>query len=243
MLRSALMLALVTLTWTACSDEAAPEAARGTGEPAQPAPVPVASANEHPGLRDPSKAVAEAPALFKVELDTSAGKIVIACERRWSPHGVDRFFNLVQVGYYNEVRFFRVVKNFVAQFGMHGDPAINKAWAARKMPSDPVQASNTRGAVTFAQAQDPNSRSNQLFINTKNNAGLDNQRFAPIGKVVEGMDAVDKLYAGYGDSAQGGPSQEKLGAQGNAYLAEEFPKLDFIKSARILEAAPPAPAK
>ncbi len=238
--RSALLLALSLLTWTACSDEAAPEAARGTGEPATPAAAPVTDATEHPGLRDPSKAVAEAPALFKVEFDTSAGKIVIACERRWSPHGVDRFYNLVQVGYYKDVRFFRVVKNFVAQFGQHGDPAVNAAWSAKKIPADPVQASNAKGALTFAMTQDPNSRSNQLFINLKNNAGLDNQRFAPIGKVTEGMDVVERINASYGEQ----PKQDMISKLGNKYLQESFPELDFIKSARILETpAPPEPAK
>ena len=221
----------------ACGDDAKPAEAQGAGTPSEPAKAAVVDPNENPALRDPTKAKLEAPAQFKVEFETTAGKFTMVCERRWSPHGVDRFYNLVQAGYYKDVAFFRVVKNFVAQFGMHGDPAVNKVWSGTRIPADPVLCSNVRGTVSFAMLQDPNTRSNQLFINLKNNASLDNMRFAPIGKVAEGMDVVDKLYSGYGDGPPqgGGPSQQSISNLGNKYLADEFPKLDYIRSARVLE--------
>src|SRR5207244_6499652 len=128
--------------------------------------------------------------------ETSAGDFVIAVRRDWAPHGADRFYNLVKSGYYDGVRFFRVIPGFMAQFGIHGDPQVSATWRERSIPDDPVRQSNARGMVTFATAG-PNTRTTQVFINYRDNAGLDGQGFAPFGQVVEGMEVVDRLFAGY----------------------------------------------
>lgn len=184
-------------------------------------------------LSDPKAAAVnkQAPEEFKVKLETTKGDIILKITREWSPKGADRFYNLVANGYYNDVRFFRVVPKFVAQFGLHGDPKISKAWREVPIEDDPVKHSNVRGTITFAKPSSPNSRTTQLFINTKDNEGLDKQGFSPLGEVVENMDAVDKLYSGAG----GNPNQGKILEEGNAYLDREFKELDKITKATILK--------
>jgi peptidyl-prolyl cis-trans isomerase A (cyclophilin A) len=174
---------------------------------------------------------------FRVKFETSQGNFVIEVHPDWSPNGAARFKELVEAKYYDECRFFRVIDGFMAQFGMHGDPKVNAAWKEKTIKDDPVKESNTRGRVTFAMTGQPNSRTTQLFINYKDNSALDRQRFAPFGEVVEGLDVVDKLYKDYGEGAPrgNGPSQERIAADGNKYLADKFPRLDFIKTARIVE--------
>jgi peptidyl-prolyl cis-trans isomerase A (cyclophilin A) len=172
----------------------------------------------------------KAPETFRVNLDTSRGPVVIEVTRALAPNGADRFYNLVKAKYLDGVRFFRVVPNFMAQFGLAADPAVTKTWDV-PIQDDPVKTSNVRGAVTFAQTSAPNSRSTQLFINFGNNAFLDNQRFAPFGKVVSGMENVDQIYSGDREN----PDQGRIQAEGNAYLLKQFPRLDFIKTARIAE--------
>ena len=144
------------------------------------------------------------------------------------PKGADRFYNLVKAHYLDGARFFRVIPGFMAQFGLAGDPAVSKTWDV-PIQDDPVKASNVRGALTFAATGAPNSRSTQLFINFGDNSRLDSQRFAPFGKVVSGMENVDQIYSGYGES----PDQGRIEAEGNAYLDKEFPRLDYIKTARL----------
>ena len=207
-------------------------------------PVPK-SPNEGDGgvdpLTNPSLATAKAPAQFNVMLRTTKGDVLLELHRDWAPNGVDRFYNLVKVGYFKDVAFFRVIGGFMAQFGMHGDPNVNRVWKASTISDDPVRESNKRGYITFAQTSAPNSRSTQLFINYGNNKNLDSMRFAPIGKVVEepgkggGMSVIDQLYADYGEGAPRGrgPSQGSLARAGNAYLKAEFPNLDYIVSARV----------
>lgn len=202
-------------------------------------------ANEGDGgdnpLLNPSLAVEEAPPEFEVLLETTKGNVLIEMHREWAPKGVDRFYNLVKIGYFTDIAFFRVIGNFMAQFGMHGDPTINNAWKKSTIEDDPVRESNKRGYVTFAKTNEPNSRSTQLFINYQNNTTLDSMQFAPIGKVVDepgkggGMSVIDKLYSEYGEGAPRGrgPSQMKIGMQGNTYLKSEFPNLDYVKSAHI----------
>lgn len=186
----------------------------------------------------PEALTEQAPATYRVRFDTSKGQFVVQVTREWAPRAADRFYNLVKNGFYNDVRFFRVVRNFMAQFGMHGDPAIQKAWQTARIPDDPVKQGNTRGRITFAHAG-PNTRTTQVFINYRNNSrALDGQGFAAFGEVVEGMDVVDSLYSGYGDSMDAGgkgPSQSSIAAEGNAYLDRRFPQLDRIKSATIIE--------
>ena len=144
-------------------------------------------------LMKPATLTEKAPATFKAKFETSAGTFVIEVHRDWAPNGADRFYNLVKNGFYDDCRFFRVVPNFMVQWGINGDPAIQKNWADASIKDDPVKESNTRGNVTFAQTAAPNSRSTQLFINFKDNSFLDGQRFASFGKVTSGMDVVDKI--------------------------------------------------
>ena len=170
----------------------------------------------------------KAPDTYKVKLDTSKGPFVIEVHRSWAPLGADHFYSLVKSGFYNDVRFFRVVPNFMVQFGMNGDPKVQSAHNAT-IKDDPAKESNKRGYVTFAKTGAPNSRSTQIFINFKDNAFLDAQGFAPIGQVVSGMDIVDKINAEYREQ----PKQDEIRASGNAYLTREFPKLDYVKTATI----------
>jgi peptidyl-prolyl cis-trans isomerase A (cyclophilin A) len=171
-----------------------------------------------------------APAVFRVNLDTSRGPVVIEVTRDNAPIGADHFYTLVKAKYFDGARFFRVVPNFMAQFGIAADPAVTKTWDV-PIQDDPVKTSNVRGTVTFAQTSAPNSRSTQLFINFVDNAFLDSQRFAPFGKVVSGMETVDQIYSGDREN----PDQGRIQAEGNTYLEKEFPRLDYIKTARIAE--------
>ena len=177
-----------------------------------------------------------APDSFKVAFETSKGSFTVMAHRDWAPRGADRFYHLVQLGFFDDARFFRVLRGFMAQFGMNGDPRVMSVWAPLTIADDPVKQSNVRGMVTFAAGGARNSRSTQLFINYANNRNLDGMGFAPIGQVMDGMSVVDSLYADYGEGAPdgAGPSQEQIAAQGNAYLTKSFPKLDFIKTARIV---------
>src|SRR5262245_30021991 len=177
-----------------------------------------------------------APAEFKVKLETSKGSIVLKITRDWAPKGADRFFSLAKNGFFDECRFYRVLPKFVAQFGIHGDPAVSGKWREAPLDDDPVKEKNTRGRVTFAKSG-PNTRTTNLFISLKDNSNLDSQGFAPIGEVIEGMDVADQLHSGYGDGAPKGrgPSQKKIYEEGNAWLKKDFKDLDFIKSAKIAE--------
>jgi len=190
-------------------------------------------------LLDPTSAAmtATAPDSYRVRFETTAGDFVVEVRRALSPNGADRFYNLVRNGYYEDVRFFRVIDGFMAQFGMHGDPQVTAAWRAAPIQDDPVAASNARGTVTFAMTGQPNSRTTQVFINYRDNSNLDAMGFAPFGEVVEGMDVVDQLHSGYGEGAPNGsgPSQAQIQSEGNEYLASEFPELDYIERATILE--------
>ena len=173
----------------------------------------------------------KAPAVFKAKFETSKGDFVIEVHREWAPLGADRFYNLVQGGYYDDCRFFRVLKGFMAQFGINGDPKVQSAWVSAKIQDDPVKGSNKRGFVTYAMAG-PNTRTTQLFINFGNNARLDSQGFSPFGEVVTGMEIVDAINNEYGET----PDQGRIQSEGNAYLTKSFPKLDYIKKASILPA-------
>ena len=152
-----------------------------------------------------------------------------------APQGADRFYNLVKSGFYDNTRFFRVISGFMVQFGIHGDPSVAAAWRNARIPPDPVKQSNKRGYITYAMAGTPDSRTTQLFINFGDNARLDASGFAPFGEVVSGMDVVEKIYSAYGEGAPSGtgPEQGRIQAEGNAYLTKDFPKMDYIKTARI----------
>jgi cyclophilin family peptidyl-prolyl cis-trans isomerase len=171
----------------------------------------------------------QAPDTFRARFQTTKGDFVIAVHRAWAPRGADRFYNLVRSGFYDGVRFFRVLPGFMAQFGIHGDTAVTAAWREQRIPDDAVRRTNLRGMVTFATAG-PGTRTTQVFINYGSNDRLDGMGFAPFGQVVQGMDVVDKLYGGYGEGApQGhGPDQMRMHIEGEKYLARQFPRLDKI---------------
>ena len=186
-------------------------------------------------VTEATKEEAPVPAQYTVELDTTKGTIVIDVHRDRAPNGADRFYALVKSGDFTDVAFFRVISGFMAQVGISGDPALNAEWRAKPIPDDAVKASNTRGTVTFATSG-PDSRTTQFFINFADNSRLDGMGFSPFGKVKD-MAPVDALYNGYGEGAPRGrgPSQPRMQSEGNSYLRESFPKLDYIKSAKIIE--------
>ncbi|MBI5629728.1 MAG: peptidylprolyl isomerase [Elusimicrobia bacterium] len=185
---------------------------------------------------NPQKANEKAPAKFNAQFSTSKGDFTVEVHREWSPLGADRFYNLVKAGYYDDCAFFRAIKGFMVQFGINGSPAVNAQWSKARIPDDePIGAqSNARGFLSFAMAG-PNTRTTQLFINYADNSNLDGMGFTPFGKVTGGMDVVDKLYQGYGEGAPHGmgPEQGRIQSEGNSYLKGEFPKLDYIKAAKI----------
>ncbi|MBV9768440.1 MAG: peptidylprolyl isomerase [Bryobacterales bacterium] len=193
-------------------------------------------------LLNPASLRAKAPETFKVRFTTTAGDFVVEVHRDWAPLGADRFYNLVKAGFFDNVAFYRVHSGFMVQFGISPKPAVAKAWDTASIKDDPVKGSNKRGTVTFATAG-PNTRTTQLFINFADNSRLDAMGFAPFGNVVEGMDVVDKLYSGYGEippMGGSGPDPDKIGAEGDAYLVKNFPKIDKIKVAKIVPATPAA---
>lgn len=211
---------------------------------AMAAPI-IAEENEkvdrNPALLDPSLAVDRAPDAFRVKIETTKGDVLILVNRSWAPNGVDRFYNLVRIGYYDEVAFYRVIRGFMAQCGFNGDPDVSAAWATATINDDPVTQANTRGMVTFAQPGKPNARSAQIFINFGDNTYLkDHGAFAPFGKVLSGMDVMESIYSGYGEGAPrgNGPTQGRIARDGNAYLKKDFPHLDYITRATIVEAEP-----
>ena len=173
----------------------------------------------------------QAPAAFMARFDTNKGAFVIAVERKLSPHGADRFYNLVRNGYFDGNKFFRVLPGFIVQWGMNGDPAINKIWSESRILDDPVQISNKKGTITFAKPGSPNARSTHLFINYADNNNLDGQGFAPFGHVSEGMEVVEAINSEYKQA----PNQGMIFEGGNAYLNEHYPNLDTILSAKIVD--------
>jgi peptidyl-prolyl cis-trans isomerase A (cyclophilin A) len=187
-------------------------------------------------LMNPSALKEQAPALYRVDFDTSKGPFVVEVHRDWAPIGADRFYNLVRNGFYDDARFFRVIEGFMVQFGVNGDPRVSAVWREARIKDDPVRISNKRSFVTFATAG-PNTRTTQVFINYGDNSNLDSQGFTPFGQVVSGMKVVDSLYSGYGEGAPRGlgPDQGKVQAEGNAYLASKFGNLDYIKKATIAQ--------
>ncbi|HEX9106933.1 MAG TPA: peptidylprolyl isomerase [Longimicrobiales bacterium] len=177
-----------------------------------------------------------APDSFRVRIETTRGPFELEAYRAWAPHGVDHFWQLVRAGYFDDSRFFRVVPDFIVQFGIAGDPALAALWRQRAIPDDPVRRSNTRRLVSYAMTG-PDTRTTQLFINLRDNARLDTQGFAPIGMIVRGMNVVDQLYSGYGETSGGGvraARQDSLFLGGNSYLDRAYPRLDRIIRAQVV---------
>jgi peptidyl-prolyl cis-trans isomerase A (cyclophilin A) len=185
-------------------------------------------------LSNPSALRETAPATYKARFETSKGAFVVDVTREWAPNGADRFYNLVKNGFYDGVRFFRVLDGFMAQFGINGDPKVSAVWREARIQDDPVKQSNRRGFITYAMAG-PGTRTSQVFINYGDNSSLDRQNFSPFGRVTSGMEVVDKLHNGYGEGAPRGqgPDQGRVQMEGNAYLTKNFPQLDFVKKATI----------
>jgi len=208
--------------------------------PAQPAPVALNPAK----LLAPAEMDAQAPEVFTVRFDTTAGDIIAEIHREWAPRGADRFYNLAVNGFYTNTSFFRIVPGFVVQFGISPYPKVAVAWYNAVLKDDSVKKSNSRGRLVFAAAG-RNTRTTQIFINLGDNASLDREGFAPFGDVVDGMEVVKRLYGGYGDiPPQGrGPDPKKIILQGKTYLDKEFPKLDRIKATYVAEGPAPRPEK
>ena len=175
-----------------------------------------------------SESTAPKTGSFQVKFETTAGDFVILVHREWAPDGAQRFHELISDGFYNECRFFRVVKGFMVQFGINGDPAIQRRWE-QTIPDDPAKESNKRSYVTFATSG-LNSRTTQIFINYVDNSFLDSQGFSPFGEVTEGMDNIDKIFSEHGEK----PDQGQINARGNEYLKVSFPDLDYVKKATIM---------
>lgn len=224
-LTGGLALAIAACSSGSSDSGSGPSASATVSQPAKPGGA----------LLDPSKATEKAPDVFKVRFQTTKGDFVVEARREWSPGGADRFYNLVKIGFYDGVKFFRVIDGFMAQFGIHGSPEVMKAWRDASFADDPVVQSNKRGFISFAMAG-KNSRTTQMFINLVDNARLDKMGFAAFAQVVDGMNVVDSLYKGYGEGApQGrGPDQGRLQMQGNAYLEKSFPELDGVVTAKIV---------
>jgi peptidyl-prolyl cis-trans isomerase A (cyclophilin A) len=216
--RTVFFALLVSATLTACGGAAG--RAGATLSPAEP-PVPAYV----PGV---------VPDSFVVRLATTKGDIDLMIRHHWAPLGAAQMYEAVSTGYYDGARFFRTLRGFVAQFGLAADPEVTASWRGRRIADDPVTESNRRGTVVYASAG-PGTRTTQLFLNLRDNARLDAMGFPPIGEVVAGHDAMDALYAGYGDGATG-PAQDRITREGEAYLAAEFPLLDKIERARVIRA-------
>jgi peptidyl-prolyl cis-trans isomerase A (cyclophilin A) len=219
---------------------ASPAETTPAGQPeakAEPAPGPKAgepARNYTKELLSPAKLKEKAPETYKVKFDTTRGAFTVTVTRAWSPLGADRFYNLVKHHFYDNAALFRVVPGFVVQFGINANPAVSAAWKHADIKDDPVTESNKRGTVTFATAG-PNTRTTQVFFNLKDNGRLDGMGFSPFGVVDgSGMNVVEMMYEGYGDSA--GPDQDQLEKQGDPYLKKGWPKLDYIKSATLVGA-------
>jgi peptidyl-prolyl cis-trans isomerase A (cyclophilin A) len=207
-----------------------------TGTTAAPATHHAAATHSDPALLHPSTLKATAPDQYEVTFKTTAGDFVVSVTRAWAPLGADRFYNLVKHGFFTDAAFFRVVPGFVVQFGLSANPAVNAAWEKADIKDDPVTQSNHTGFLTFATAG-PNTRTTQLFISLGENARLDSMGFAAFGQVTTGMDVVQKIFSGYGES----PDQAQITATGKPYLDKNFPKLDHIVSATVTSPAPVAP--
>ncbi len=202
---------------------------------AEPAAEATPAPDYNPAMLDASLATEEAPATYTVKFVTSKGDILIDVTRAWAPKGADRFYNLVKIGYFTDIAMFRVISGFMAQFGVHGDPNVAKVWRNAKITDDEVVETNAAGTITFATAG-PNTRTTQLFMNLGDNGRLDGMGFAPFGKL-RSMDILNQVYSGYGEGAPSGrgPAQGLVQARGNAYLKAQFPQLDYILSAELVE--------
>ena len=214
----------------------------GTTAPARKPAAPVSSYDR--ALLRPALLTAKAPESYQVKFTTTRGDFVVTVTRAWAPVGADRFYNLAKHHFYDNASFFRVLPNFVVQFGINAYPPVSAAWSKATIKDDPVTQTNKKGSITFATAG-ADTRTTQVFINLVDNKRLDGSGFAPFGQVTEGMNVVELMYEGYGEGAPGGagPNQDLIEKQGKAYLDKSFPKLDFVKSATLAGPVAVPPAK
>lgn len=215
----------------ACNNTPAePSPSRGPSAPANASDA----AEPDPRLLSPKEANEQAPDVFKVKFTTTKGTFTVEAHRDWTPNGVDRFYNLVKLGFFSDIAFFRVVDGFVAQFGIHGNPAVAKAWQNAGIQDEPVKEGNKRGRLVFAKSALPNSRTTQIFVNIGDNSrSLDRMGFAAFAEIVEGMETIDALNKEYAD--QPTSKQGEMTRLGNAWTRQQFPNLDYVKSAEIVK--------
>ena len=250
-------MAIKRIVWLALAAVIGTGARASAQAPAQPAAKPQTGAGAKSGtqaksgatvarspydraLLNPALLKGKAPETYQVKFVTTRGEFTITVTRAWAPLGADRFYNLVKHHFYNNASFFRVVPDFVVQFGLSAYPPVNAAWKNTNIKDDPVTQSNKKGYITFATAG-PNTRTTQVFINLKDNTRLDSMGFAPFGIVDgNGMNIVEMMYGQYGDNA--GPDQDQIEKQGKPYLDKGWPKLDSIKSATLVVPAEAAAA-
>jgi peptidyl-prolyl cis-trans isomerase A (cyclophilin A) len=231
-----LMAAALALAPLATSPAgAAPQATSTANKTTKSTAGPGSSAS----LLNPASLKLQAPPVYDAKFTTTKGDFVVEVTREWSPHGADRFYNLVKYHFFDGAAFFRVLQGFVVQFGISARPDVSSVWENAKIADDPVTQSNTRGMLTFATAG-PNTRTTQVFINLADNPNLDHMGFSPFGKVTSGMEVIDKLYSEYGEGQPNGngPDQNRIQREGKAYLEKSFPLLDTIKTAVIVPLAP-----
>jgi peptidyl-prolyl cis-trans isomerase A (cyclophilin A) len=242
-----LILMAAALAWApmAASAWATPQATSTTKKPTSTTAHSTTTApKSSASLLNPASLKLQAPPVFSAKFTTSKGDFVVEVTRAWSPRGADRFYNLVKYHFFDGTAFFRVLPGFVVQFGISTRPDVSRVWEPARIPDDPVTQSNTRGMLTFATGG-PNTRTTQVFINLADNTNLDSMGFSPFGKVVSGMDVVEKFYSEYGEGAPSGngPDQGRMQQEGKAYLDKSFPLLDTIKTAVIVPPAPVATSK
>jgi peptidyl-prolyl cis-trans isomerase A (cyclophilin A) len=231
--KTILTFCVVALMGLAASSARA-QASSGQAPAAKPKPAAAAHSGSDPALLKPATLKAQAPAEYDVKFVTTKGDFVVHVTRAWAPLGADRFYNLVKHGFFNGASFFRFVDGFVVQFGLTGNPAVNKAWNDASIKDDPVKSSNKPGFITFAMGG-KDTRTTQVFINLGDNSRLDSMGFAPFGEVTSGMDVVKSFYSGYADAPTS--HQGEITNEGKAYLDKNYPKLDSIKTATIVPSA------
>ncbi len=221
---------------TGCARETGSPFARSKVDLKKLAPF-SASANPVPSnVPAPPAIDPHAPETFQVRFKTTKGDFVAQINRAWSPRGADRFYNMVKVGYFQDLAIFRAVSNFMFQFGLHGNPAVNGEWAEARIEDDaPAGVSNLPGTLCFAKTGQPNSRSVQMFVNLGNNGSLDGQGFTPFGKVIKGMDVVQAINTEYGENPGGEDIQGRLKREGNDFILKRFPRVDLIRSVELIE--------
>ena len=239
------MIAAAALLLSGFGATSSAQTTPATQTPAKPKSTttakPAAAATYDRALLRPALLKDKAPESFQVKFETTKGDFTVTLTRAWAPLAVDRFYNLVKHHYFDNARFFRVVPNFVVQFGISAYPPVTAAWQKATIKDEPVNQKNVRGTLTFAKTSEPNSRTTEIFINLKDNPSLDSQGFAPFGAVDStGMSVVDTFYGQYGDSA--GLDQEPMEKQGEKYIAQKWPLLDAIKHASLVGAAVTKPA-